>query len=177
MTQPEQPGPWSAPSGPAQQPTGSQDPTYQMAAQPTTEQPLPGPPPVGQPGHGQFPPAGYAPPAPGYPPYGYPVMAAPPSNGLSIASLVVSIVGIVGLCGYGLGGYLGIAGAVLGHVSRRQIRTRAQLGQPESGDGMALAGIIMGWIATVVAVLATAALVIFFVWLANQEPSGFSEEY
>jgi hypothetical protein len=91
------------------------------------------------------------------------VVAAPRTNGMAIASMVVSIVGIVGLCGYGVGGLIGIVGAILGHVSRRQIRERG-----ESGDGMALAGIIMGWIATALGVIIIAAIVIFFVWASNQ---------
>ncbi|MEV1287148.1 DUF4190 domain-containing protein [Micromonospora sp. NPDC049679] len=198
MTNPEQPGNWSDPSWPAQQPTGSPDPTYPMAAQPVTDQPgsqqqpqnyqpqnyqpvaeqqMLGQPAstqqFGQPGYGApfSGPEGYPAPAPGYPPYGYPVMAAPPTNGLSIASMVVSIIAVMGLCGYGIGGYIGIVGAILGHVSRRQIRSREQVGQPEAGAGMALAGIIMGWIATVIAVLATVAIVVFAVWLSNQDPS------
>jgi hypothetical protein len=145
------------------------------------------PPPTDQPGYGaaQPPFAGpvsdpYAPPAypagpgyqpaPAYPadpyaaqaqyqPYGYPT---PPrqGNGLAIASLVLGILGILGLCGYGLGGYVGVVGAILGHVSRRQSRERG-----EAPDQMALAGVILGWIATGVAVLATIAIVVAIVWL------------
>lgn len=147
MTYPQQPGNWSDPSWPQQQTVGYPDPTYPVPEQPVGTQGYPA----------------------GYPAYGYPVVAvSPPTNGMAIASMVVSIVGIVGLCGYGLGGYIGIVGAILGHVSRRQIRARG-----ESGDGMALAGIITGWIATAVAVLATIAIVLFVVWAANQEPSTF----
>jgi hypothetical protein len=110
--------------------------------------------------------------APGYPPpvgyagYGYP--PAPKQNGLAIAAMVVAIIGALGLCGYGLGGYIGAVGAILGHVSRKQIRERG-----EGGEGFATAGIIVGWIATALAVLATIAIVIFFVWLANQDPSSY----
>ncbi len=109
---------------------------------------------------------------PAYPPYGYPVAVAPPTNGLSIASLVVSIVAVFGLCGYGLGGYLGIVGAILGHVSRKRIRERG-----ENGDGMALAGIIVGWISTAIAVLATIAIVVFLVWLSEHDPNAFNSSY
>jgi hypothetical protein len=38
---------------------------------------------------------------------------------------------------------------------------------------MAKAGVIVGWIATAIAVLATIAIVIFIVWAANQPPSTF----
>ena len=98
-----------------------------------------------------YPPHGGAP-STGYPPHAYPQ----PVNGLAIASLVVSVVAMVGLCGYGLGGYLGIVGLVLGVVARRQIRERGN-----GGDGLALAGVIVGSIATAIAVLATLALVVF----------------
>ncbi len=82
------------------------------------------------------------PPAQGYQPYGGP--AAPygvpyrtqSTNGLAIASLVVSIVSMTLLCGM-----TGVVGAILGHVSRKQIKERG-----DAGDGMALAGIIIGWI-------------------------------
>jgi hypothetical protein len=99
---------------------------------------------------GGYPPAGYGT-APSYPqPYGY--MAVPPrrpNNGLAIAALVVSCVGVLGLCAYGLGGWIGAIGAILGHVARRQIRERG-----DGGDGMALAGVIVGWVATGLFVLA-----------------------
>lgn len=88
-------------------------------------------------------------------PYAHPVQR-PPVNGMSIAALVVSVFSAVSLCGsYGVGGYLGVLGAILGHVARRQIRNRGQ-----GGDGMAQAGIIVGWIAAGISLLATAVIVI-----------------
>ncbi|UMG92451.1 DUF4190 domain-containing protein [Nocardioides sp. TF02-7] len=75
-------------------------------------------------------------------PYGGPYQPAPPTNGLAVASMVTSIVGIAGLCCYGLGGIIGLVGAILGHVSKRRIRENN-----EGGAGMALAGIIVGWVA------------------------------
>jgi hypothetical protein len=105
----------------------------------------------------------------GYPGYGMPVAVARPNNGMAIASLVVSIVGVLGLCGYGLGGWIGLIGAILGHVARRQIRERG-----ENGDGMALAGIIVGWIATAIALIATVIIVAGIAWIANQDPSTFN---
>ncbi|MFI5932736.1 DUF4190 domain-containing protein [Actinoplanes sp. NPDC051494] len=64
-----------------------------------------------------------------------------PTEGLAIASLVVSCVSVLGLCAWSIGGLLGVVGAVLGHVARRRIRTTGA-----QGEGMALAGIIVGWI-------------------------------
>jgi hypothetical protein len=139
MTYPQQPGNWSDPSWPSQQPVAAQDPGYPASAQPAPE--------------------GYAAPVyPGYHPYPPPR----PTNGMAIAAMVVSLVGVLGLCGYGLGGYIGIVGAILGHVSRRQIRDRG-----ENGDGMALAGIIVGWIAAGIAVLATAAIIVIIILGVN----------
>lgn len=118
---------------------------------------------------GGYPPQLAAYQASGYPSYGYPPAAAPPpTNGMAIASMVISIVGILGLCGYGLGGYIGVLGAILGHVAKKQIRERG-----ENGDGMALAGIILGWIATAIALIATVAIIVFIIWAANQDPSTF----
>ncbi|MFI6760376.1 DUF4190 domain-containing protein [Micromonospora sp. NPDC050417] len=145
-----------------QYPAGTPDPNaYQYptgATDPAAQQYQPG-----------YPAPGY--PVPGYPPgYGYPAQQQQ-QNGLAVASLVVSIVGVLGLCGYGLGGYLGIVGAILGHVAKRQIRERG-----ESGGGLATAGIITGWIAAGIAVLATAAIIIFFAVLANN-PDAFDSSY
>ena len=153
----QQPGNWSDPSWPSQQAPGY-DPK-------SPYDPVSGYPATG------YPPAGYpaGTPVPGY---GYPVVAAPPTNGLAIAAMVVSILGALGLCGYGLGGYLGVVGAIMGHVARRQIRERG-----ENGDGMALAGVIVGWIAFAIAIIATVLIVIFVVWAANQDPSTFDSTY
>ncbi|HEY3010952.1 MAG TPA: DUF4190 domain-containing protein [Micromonosporaceae bacterium] len=157
MTHPPQPGGWPDPWSPQEPPAQADPPTGPGAPPPGASGPTPTEPygyPPGYPAYG-YPPHGY-------PGYGYPV-AAPPTNGLAIASMVVSIVSVApGLCAYGLGGYLGAVGAILGHVARRRIRERG-----EGGDGMALAGIIVGWIATGLAVLATIAIVIFIVWAAN----------
>lgn len=99
---------------------------------------------------------------PGY----YPVYApTTKTNGLAIASMVVSIVGAVMLCAYGTGGIVGAVGAILGHVSRRQIRDRQ-----ESGDGMALAGIITGWIAAGLGLIIIAFIVIAIALAINTAP-------
>ena len=92
----------------------------------------------------------------GYPPYPY---APPrPNEGLAIASLVVSCAGVLGLCLWGVGGLLGIVGAVLGHVARSRIRASGA-----GGSGLALAGIIVGWIIAAVAVVGTLILIFFVV--------------
>jgi tetratricopeptide (TPR) repeat protein len=61
-------------------------------------------------------------------------------NGLAIAALVCSLCGLL-LC------VAAPVGAILGHVARAQIRGRGQ-----GGDGLALAGIIIGWAVTAIAI-------------------------
>ena len=137
-------------------PPGADDP-WQPGDENTVRQPDPYPPPYAapyQPGYPYQPvayPYGYADPY-GYP--GYP--AARPTDGIAIASLVVSCVSVLGLCGYGIGGLLGIVGAILGHVARGRIRRTGA-----DGDGMALAGIIVGWVATALGILIVAFFVVF----------------
>jgi hypothetical protein len=93
---------------------------------------------------------GYDPnqPAGQYGGYGYGPPAAATTNGLAIASLVVSLTGL--LCGL-----TAPVGAILGHVARKQIRERG-----EGGDGLALAGIIVGWVITGLMVVGVAIWVV-----------------
>ena len=96
----------------------------------------PGPPPELPPPNDPVPqgvpvqPMYYYPPAYPYQPYqGY----QPATEGLAIASLVVSCVAIAGLCAYGLGALLGPVGAILGHVARRRIDQRLRRCRPRPG--------------------------------------------
>ncbi|MGZ6801292.1 MAG: DUF4190 domain-containing protein, partial [Mycobacteriaceae bacterium] len=80
------------------------------------------------------PPPSYGPPPP--PSYGYQNYGAQPSratNGMAIASMVL---GILWLCGLG-----SVLALVFGYVAKSQISERN-----ESGSGMAIAGIVLGWI-------------------------------
>ena len=110
-----------------------------------------GQPPYGQPAYG--PPPGYGVPGYGVPGYGFPPgYGYPrPTNTLAILSLVMAFV-------------FSPVGLVLGIVARRQIR---QTG--EQGDGLALAGIIVGGIGTALAVLG---FLFFFLALAAAGSSG-----
>jgi hypothetical protein len=131
--------PWSQPSTPPV------DPTLPVSGQPVSADPYAGAKveqadPYAVPGYA---PAGYPP--PGYPGYGYPT--APKTNGLAIAALVLSLVGIASCITAPIG-------AIMGHVAQKQIR---QTG--EAGEGMAKAAIIVGWIFTALLVLA----IIFYV--------------
>ena len=89
-------------------------------------------------------------------PYMYP--GNPPSrqtDGLAIASLIVSCVSVAGICLWGVACLIGIVGAILGHVARRRIRTTGA-----GGSGIALAGIIVGWIAGAIGILMITLIVV-----------------
>ncbi|MEJ3743223.1 DUF4190 domain-containing protein [Actinomycetes bacterium KLBMP 9797] len=107
--------------------------------------------------------SGYA--APAYPGYGYPPVYAQPTNGMAIASLVCALAGIATCISAPIG-------AILGHVARKQIRERG-----EGGDGLALAGIIVGWIITGLMVLIIAFYVVMFVVIYNSDGFSTTSEY
>src|SRR5687768_12818956 len=145
MTYPQQPGNWSDPSWPNQQPGQPYGDPSQSSGAPANYPTSPGYPPA-QTSPSGYPPAAY--PAQAYPPQAYPAQypgyaypqpagTSPATNGLAIASLICSIAGVI-TCGV-----TSLVGAILGHISRRQITERQ-----EQGAGMALAGIITGWIVT-----------------------------
>ncbi len=71
--------------------------------------------------------------------YGSYTPPAPPTNGLAIASLVLSLLGLVGILPL-LGTVLGL---IFGYSARSQI---AQSRGTQGGEGMAKAGIIIGWV-------------------------------
>ena len=84
----------------------------------------------------------------GQQPYGY------PKNSVGVWALVLGIVGIA----FGGGFVAGIPAIIVGHLSRRAVAA----GQANNG-AMATAGIVLGWIATVVGVVLLAALIILAV--------------
>ncbi len=138
---------WQPPTG---APPGSSDP----------------PPPWTTPGLPASPPGGYPPPAypaqPGYAPqgwgpgYGY---APPKTNGLAIASLVCALGAFV-VCPL-----VAVVGLVLGIMARRQIRDS---NGAETGDGLALAGIIIGAIGTALAVVGLVGVIVLVAVGASQ---------
>jgi hypothetical protein len=142
----------------------SQPPPYGGWPDPHSAQPGPADrPPSEVPTQAAYPAASYStpgsPPGYGYPAYPYP--APTPTNGLAIASLVCSLAGLA----------VGISapvGAILGHVARRQIRERG-----EQGDGMALAGIIVGWILTGIFAVCCAGYVVAVGFAISQDSSSF----
>lgn len=85
-------------------------------------------PPAGPPAPPGPPGQWYGPP-PGYPGYGPPR----PTNGMAVASMVLGILWI-----YWIGSVLAL---VFGYIARNQIQQRG-----EGGAGMAMAGIVLGWV-------------------------------
>lgn len=85
--------------------------------------------------------------APGYPASGNYGYAPPPrtTNGLAIAALVTAFI-------------MGPVAIVLGVIARRQIRETG-----EDGDGLALAGLIIGIVKTSIIALVIIAYIVFFV--------------
>jgi len=79
---------------------------------------------------GQHPPPPYA-----YGNYGQPWPQVQKTNGYAIASLVL---GIIPLCGIG-----GILALIFGYMAKNQIDNS---GGAEGGRGLAIAGIVLGWI-------------------------------
>jgi hypothetical protein len=75
-------------------------------------------------------------------------------DGLAVASLVTSLVAVVTLCAP-----IGVAGAALGHAARSRARSSGT-----EVDGMALAGIVVGWAG---AALTVAAMVLTYYWLRH----------
>jgi hypothetical protein len=63
---------------------------------------------------------------------------SPPTNGLAIASLVLAISAFVALPLIG-----SVGGVICGHMARSQLR---RSGYADRGDGLALAGLIIGWV-------------------------------
>lgn len=77
---------------------------------------------------------------------------APATSGYAIASLICSLLGYVGVLGFGT-----ILGIIFGHLALREIdRSNGML----QGRGMAQAGLILGYIAVGIGVLA---LLVFLV--------------
>ena len=105
----------------------------------------PGPPAPDQPGYG---------PVPGATPPGYaPIL---PTNGKATAALITGITTLVlsWCCGLGV---LGVVAVVLGIRGRAEVR--ASQGT-QTGDGLALAGIITGAIAVVIGLVVIALIVV-----------------
>ncbi|WP_336722745.1 DUF4190 domain-containing protein [Cellulosimicrobium cellulans] len=127
-----------APYGVPPAPVGQGSPYGPGAAPAYGSAPGPGYPPsdpsgfAGSPGYGAYP-----------PPYGSAYTAPPRTNGLALASMIVSIASLV-LCA----GFPGIVGLVLGIVALNQV-----MRDGTRGRGFAVTGIVVGAVCTAFAML------------------------
>lgn len=98
---------------------------------------------------------------PGVPQSAYPqVPGAPrPTNGLAVASLVCGIAQVVA---WGVGP---IAAIILGHMARHQIRRTG-----ETGNGMALTGLVLGYAGLIVSLLLIVAIIGLAVSVSSTVP-------
>ncbi len=91
-------------------------------------------------------------------------MSMPPPRQTSTLAIISLVAGILG---WTLLPFLGSIGAIIfGHLARGEIRrSNGQL----DGDGLAITGLVLGWVNVVIAVLAIMAFILFFgglAWLA-----------
>jgi hypothetical protein len=169
-TTPYSQGPQAAPA--SGQPGDGQPGAYSPSSYPVPDAGQPGgyPPPPYPTSPGSYAPNPYGPNPYGPSPYGpspygpgpYGVQQPYPAygpqtrtNALAIASLACSLGGLI-TC---LSAPVGI---VLGHIARRQIRETG-----EQGEGMATAGLWVGYILTILGILLIAAWLVAFVVLVN----------
>jgi hypothetical protein len=78
-----------------------------------------------------------------------------PTNGFAITSMVMGILGFIVL--YGLGSILAL---VFGYIAKSQIKNSPT---PQEGNGLATAGIVMGWIGIALGILLIAGLILFVI--------------
>jgi len=97
------------------------------------------------------------------PAYGQPTGAK--TNVLAIVSLIASIAGIV--IAWGIGSIVGI---ICGHISLSQIKKTG-----EEGRGLAVAGLIVGYIGLALAILSVIIIAIVFGTIAAN--GGFTTQY
>jgi hypothetical protein len=88
------------------------------------------------------------------------VPVAPPNNSLALVSMILALVGL----GCGI---TAPVGAIMGHIARRQIRERG-----EGGDGMALTGIIVGWIVTTLYLIYIVFVIVMIIFVASSATSS-----
>jgi len=145
-------GPSYAPPAPPYTPPADA-PTYQPPTYPAAPPAYPSAPPAyGASAGAPVQPAPGAPPVYGSAPYyGAP---APKSNVLAIISMIASILGFVWILP--VVGSLG--GAIMGHISLNQIKRTG-----EGGRGMAMAGVIIGWIGVGLAAIGIGFFVFFVI--------------
>ncbi|MGJ8726518.1 MAG: DUF4190 domain-containing protein [Roseibacillus sp.] len=88
-------------------------------------------------------------------------------NTMALVSMILGILSIV-LCS---GLLTGIPAIICGHMARKQFRESPT---PQSGEGMATTGLILGYIATVLSILGIIAYVALIVFAVTAAPSASS---
>lgn len=134
-------------SGAGLPPTPPPPPAYGGPAQPGYGAPA-------QPAYGE---PGTAAPAYGAPGYGASGYGAPPArrtNVLAIVSLIASIAGMVIVWFIG-----SVVGVICGHISLNQIKRTG-----EEGRGLAVAGLIIGYIGIALSIIGAIALIAWAAW-------------
>ncbi|SNT29888.1 protein of unknown function [Asanoa hainanensis] len=90
-------------------------------------------------------------PPPGYPPPYQVTVVQLPTSGAAVASMVLGMLGVlVGCCSFGV---LSVLAVVLGHVGLRDTADGTK-----SGHGMAVAGLILGYVLVV-------PMILFSIWM------------
>ena len=84
-------------------------------------------------------------------------MAVPPTSPLAIISVIAGILGFSAMPVIG-----GIVALITGYMARKETKATPPTA---SGDGLALAGIIMGWIQAVLAVVSICCFAAYFVFV------------
>ena len=90
--------------------------------------------------------------------------ATVPTSGMAIASLILGIAGLTVVPAIG-----SVLALILGYTARRDIRQRPT---ETTGEGLATAGVVMGWIGVVLTVLAVCGIIALFGFCAIASSSG-----
>ncbi len=98
------------------------------------------------------------------PPFQAPPAAPAPSPALRQTNALAIVSLVLGLLGWTLLPFLGSLGAVIcGHIARAQIRSNPATME---GDGLAIAGLVLGWSLIIITLVSILAVVLFFGGLA-----------
>ena len=155
--QPVPPAPQPTQSFPGAVPTYAPPPAPAYGVQPITAPPSGYAPPPTQPGYGMV--AGQ----PGYAPYaapGHPVAPTRPTSGLAITSLICGLAGAVLFWAF-IPVLASIAAVITGHMALGQTKRDPAIG----GRGMAIAGLILGYVVIGVGAFTVVSTIISFVFL------------
>lgn len=154
------------------------DPTTPQESNAAPGQPYPGTPtPPPAPPYATPPQSGYGAPQQPYQPAAYPAPAygygggypQQKTNALAIVSMIASIVGFVWI----LPVIGSIAGVVMGHISLSQLKRTG-----EKGRGMAIAGLIVGYVGLALTILGAVVFFSFIGWAVQQDTySSYSSTF